>query len=54
MGKKDLKHRTQYTSTLRNELYEELQRMSRETQVPISRLIDVAVGNFLETVNKDK
>jgi hypothetical protein len=47
MGKKDLRHRTQYTSTLKNELYHQLQRLSQDSQVPISRLIDAAVTEFL-------
>lgn len=51
MGKKDLKTRVQYTSTLKKELYEAIQAMSIETQVPISRLIDTAIKGFLQ-INK--
>jgi predicted DNA-binding protein len=43
MAKKILKTRTQFTSTLRNELYEDLKGLSDETKVPISRLLDEAV-----------
>lgn len=43
MGKQALKNRTQFTSTLRNSLYDDLKEMSDETKVPISRLLDEAV-----------
>lgn len=47
MSKKVLKTRTQFTSTLRNDLYAELQEMSIKTDIPISRLLDRAVSNFM-------
>lgn len=43
MAKKVLKTRTQFTSTLRNDLYALLKKRSEETRVPISRLLDMAV-----------
>lgn len=43
MAKKILKNRTQFTSTLENSLYKGLQDMSKETNVPISKLLDCAV-----------
>lgn len=43
MPPKVLKNRTQFTSTLQNQLYKDLQQMSKETQIPISRLLDTAV-----------
>lgn len=43
MAKKVLKNRTQFTSTLQNELYDEIKKISNETKVPISRLFDEAV-----------
>lgn len=43
MPKKILKTRTQFTSTLENSLYNELKKLSEETKVPISRLLDEAV-----------
>lgn len=48
MPKKILKTRKQFTSTLQNGLYEELQELSRVTKVPISKLLDEAVGRLLE------
>lgn len=43
MAKKILKTRTQFTSTLETDLYRRLQQMSKETKIPISRLLDSAV-----------
>jgi hypothetical protein len=48
MAKKILKTRTQFTSTLQNELYEALRELSYETKVPISKLLDQAVRGLLE------
>jgi len=48
MAKKVLKTRTQFTSTLSNELYEALRNLSTDSKVPISRLLDEAVGTLLE------
>lgn len=48
MAKKILKNRTQFTSTLKNELYIELKKLSEETSVPISRLLDQAVQNLMD------
>lgn len=54
MTKKVLKTRTQFTSTLKNELYEALRALSKETKVPISRLIDEAVEGLIEEYKGDK
>jgi predicted DNA-binding protein len=48
MAKKVLKTRTQFTSTLRNELYEALKELSDQSKVPISKLLDEAVEALLE------
>lgn len=48
MAKKELKNRTQYTSTLTNDLYHELKKLSANSKVPISRLLDEAVQLLLE------
>lgn len=47
MAKKILKNRTQFTSTLRNDLLERLKEQSTMTSVPISRLLDRAVEQCL-------
>jgi uncharacterized protein involved in type VI secretion and phage assembly len=48
MAKKVLKNRTQITSTLRNELNNELKILSEETDIPISKLLDQAVELLIE------
>lgn len=48
MAKRILKTRTQFTSTLENELYKNLRELSHSSKVPISRLLDEAVGDLLE------
>lgn len=54
MAKKILKNRTQFTSTLENGLYEALRELSRESGVPITRLLDRAVEGLLEGAEKEK
>jgi predicted DNA-binding ribbon-helix-helix protein len=48
MAKKVLKTRSQFTSTLKNELYDKLKELSDESKVPISKLLDEAVEALLE------
>lgn len=48
MAKKTLKTRTQFTSTLQNDLYGALRELSADSKVPISRLLDEAVEALLE------
>ena len=48
MAKKVLVNRTQFTSTLENKLYEDLKELSKESKVPISKLLDQAVRSLLE------
>lgn len=48
MAKKVLKNRTQFTSTLKNELYEALKGTSDRTSIPISKLLDQAVEELIE------
>lgn len=54
MAKRILKTRTQFTSTLENELYKSLQRVSKETKVPMSRLLDESVLYLLEARTGNK
>lgn len=53
MGKKDLRNRTQFTSTLENELYKILQELSKDTSVPISKTLDRAVLEYIDTYYPD-
>lgn len=48
MAKKVLKTRTQFTSTLHNDLYAALKELSADSKVPISRLLDEAVVQLVE------
>lgn len=48
MAKRILKTRTQFTSTLDNDLYKNLQELSRSSKIPMSRLLDEGVGYLLE------
>jgi len=43
-----LKNRSQFSSTLDNELKDRLKQLSDETDVPISKLLDQAVKMLLE------
>lgn len=54
VAKKVLKNRTQFTSTLKNELYLELKALSDRTSVPISRLLDMGVEKVLEEYKNEK
>jgi hypothetical protein len=51
MAKKVLKNRTQFTSTLKNQLYIDLKELSDNTSIPISRLLDMAVEKVLDEYN---
>ena len=48
MAKKILVTRTQFTSTLKNGLWEDLKKLSDDSKVPISKLLDEAVRGLLE------
>lgn len=54
MAKKVLKNRTQFTSTLKNDLYIQLKELSDRTSVPISRLLDMGVEKVLEEYKNEK
>ncbi|MET3505622.1 ribbon-helix-helix domain-containing protein [Halalkalibacter oceani] len=47
MGIRDLKHRRPLSSTLRNDLFEYLDQVHRETGMPKTRLLDRAVERYL-------
>lgn len=54
MAKKILKNRTQFTSTLKNELYIDLKELSDKTSIPISKILDMAVENILKEYGNNK
>lgn len=49
MANKDLKNRTPIGSAIDKNLYEELKNYSKETSIPISKLLDKAIKMFLES-----
>lgn len=46
--KRGLKTRTPLSNAVKTELYEGIRELSKETQVPISRLLDEAIKDLLE------
>lgn len=48
MAIKILKNRKQFTSTLRNDLYEKLREYSKATGIPLTKIIDKAIEEYLE------
>ena len=47
-NKRGLKNRTPISNAVDTKLYEALRDLSRETKVPISRLLDEAIEDLLE------
>lgn len=43
-----LKHRTPISSTINKEIWEELVKISQETDIPISRLLDRSIKLLIE------
>lgn len=48
----DLINRKRFTSTLENDLLKNLQELSKETMIPISKLLDSAVEQLLKEHGK--
>lgn len=47
-----LKTRTAFSNSIENGLYKQLIELNKETNIPISKLLDKAVGLLLESYNK--
>ena len=47
-----LKTRTPISNAVKTELYEELQKLSKDTMIPISRLMDRAIELVIEEYKK--
>lgn len=47
MSKDTLKNRIRFCTTLKPETHEGLKELSRETQIPISKLVDTAITKLL-------
>ncbi|MCD7947227.1 MAG: ribbon-helix-helix domain-containing protein [Oscillospiraceae bacterium] len=58
MAEPYLKNRKRFTSSLKNELIEQFDRLSAQTRIPKSRLLDEAIEDLLvkygKIDNKDK
>lgn len=52
MGEAQLVNRKKFVSSLQNELVPEFERLSRETRVPKSRLLDEAIEDLLKKYEK--
>lgn len=52
MAEKILKTRTQFSSTLKTELFEKLKSYSELTDIPISKILDRCVGNFFDELKQ--
>jgi len=50
----DLINRERFTNTLDKKLLEELQKLSKETMIPMSKLLDKAVTQLLKEYGKIK
>lgn len=50
----DLKNRTRFTNTMDNDLFKKLQDLSKETMIPMSKLLDKAVEQLLKEYGKAK
>jgi hypothetical protein len=54
-NKKDkygLKNRTRISNAIDTETWKRLQQYSKETMIPISKLLDKAISDFLESAKK--
>lgn len=52
MAEAILVNRTRFTSSLKNELMKEFNRLAEETRIPKSRLIDEAIEDLLKKYEK--
>ena len=52
MANKELKKRTPIGSAIDKKLYEELKQYSKDTGVPMSKLLDRAISLLLESTKK--
>ena len=52
MANKDLKTRTPIGSAVDKELYNKLKKYSKDTGIPISKLLDKSISMFLKSTEK--
>lgn len=53
MSEYPLVNRTQFTSTMRNDLIEAFDKLHKETRIPKSRLHDEAIEDLLKKYHRD-
>ena len=54
MGVKDLKNRTSFSNAVNTETLNKLKELSKETSIPISKLLDKAIELLLKTYENTK
>lgn len=54
MSEAILKNRTRFTSSLKNELIDEFNKLSEKTRIPKSRLLDEAIEDLLKKYENKK
>ncbi|AGK96806.1 ribbon-helix-helix domain-containing protein [Clostridium pasteurianum] len=52
MSNKDLKNRTPISNAINTKLWNELKEYSKQTGIPISKLLDRAIELYLESTKK--
>lgn len=54
MANKDLKNRTPISNAIDTKLWKELKSYSKNTGIPISKLLDESIILFLKSINNNK
>lgn len=54
MSEPILKYRTRFSSSLKNELTEEFDKLAEQTRIPKSRLLDEAIEDLIKKHNASK
>lgn len=52
MGNKALKNRTPVSNAIDNNIYKRLKKYSNDTGIPISKILDKALDDYLKKENK--
>lgn len=52
MSRKDLKSRTPIGSAIDTKIYNELKKYSEDTKIPMSKILDIAIDQFLKSTKK--
>lgn len=52
MSNKDLKNRTPVSNAVDTKLWDKFKQYSKDTKIPMSKLLDEAIDSFLKSTNK--